>query len=325
MGSRAKAALAVPLFALAGCPGAGAGTGSGKGSNVEITDVAKSPDASVPVGGGDDRPPVEPGSAEDVIGRVFTLGSEPAIPAAFGKLRPWTTRADANKARPSDWGSEWSKSLANEPVTLGTGEPEDDPIPHLDVSFDQAGAAWRLEQAWGKPDLRSSDKSLSCWLAPSAKLKACHSNQLGHDVIELAAYMPLGDALGSSGGRQFSKMASRIGQSKAEIERAFPQHNTVVDEIDPTKNRVEIYFPSTEYMASAHPDRVLLYTDAKDKVHSVAIRFGANDPDLRAALVEQVRSMAEGLSGGSDAPNVTVLEGEPIDVVVVIDRDQKLH
>lgn len=314
-------AIAGALCVLTACPGPGGPNGAGKGSNIEITDVATHADAAVEAKG-DDAPPVQPGSEGDVIGRVFTLGAEPSVPSGFGKLKPFVTRAEGAKLRPTDWGNAWSRTPSSEAVTFSAGDPEgsDDPIGHLDVTLDQAGAAWRLEQAWGAPPLRAYDGSSSCWLSATAKLKACHTKQLGHDVIELGAFVTLDFALGKSGGRHLAALVARIGQAKADVERAFPQHETILDETDPTKNRIEVAFPSTEYMASAHPDRVLLYLDAKDRVHTIAVRFGANDPAQRPALVERVKAVADELASTKDAPSVTVLEGEPLDVVVVLDR-----
>jgi len=316
-----RVAIAGSIFALAACPPAGSPGSNGKGTNVVIADVDRV-DAAVPVVG-DDGPPVQPGSEGDVIGRVFTLGTEPTVPSAFGKLKPWMTRAEAKQLLPADWGGAWSHGMSGEPnVMLGVGEAEgtDDPLEHLDLTFDQAGSAWRLEQAWGKPDLRGYDKSASCWLAPATKLKACHSNHLGHDVVELATYVPLTDALAKSSPRALATLVARIGQAKADVLRAFPHHQIVLDDVDPTKNRIEVTFPATEYMASAHADRVLLYLDAKDRVHSISVRYGANDPDLRPTLVQDVRAATELLASGKDAPSVTVLESEPLDVVVVLDR-----
>ncbi len=316
------ACLAAPLIVLTACPGGAPNSGANGGSNVLITDVAPR-DAAPIVTGGDDGPPVQPGSDGDVIGRVFTLGREPTIPPAFGKLKAWMTRAEASRALPADWSGAFSHGVSGEAgVTVAAGDAEatDDPISHLDITFDQAGAAWRLEQAWGAPDLNAYDKSASCWLATSTKLKACHGKQLGRDVIELATYVSLAEALGKSSPRAFATLIARLGQARADVERAFPQHETIVDPDHPDKNRVEVAFPATEYMASGHADRVLLYLDAKDKVNSIAVRFGANDPALRPTLVKEVRAVADQLSTAKDAPSVTVLESEPIDVVVVLDR-----
>ena len=55
------------------------------------------------------------------------------------------------------------------------------------------------------------------------------------------------------------------------------------------------------------------------------IRFGANDPALRPNLVKEVRAAADAMAATKDGPSVTVLEGEPIDVVVVFDRDGSLN
>ncbi len=143
--------------------------------------------------------PVEPGSEGDVLGRVFVLGTAPSIPSAFGKLRPGMSRSDATKARPADWSGGWSHQLATEPtVTVAAGHPDgsDDPLEALTITFAQAGAAWRLEQAWGAPALRAYHGGTVCWVVTASKLKACVGKDLDHDIVGLATYVPLADALG---------------------------------------------------------------------------------------------------------------------------------
>lgn len=272
--------------------------------------------------------PVEPGGQGDVLGRVFVLGTAPSIASAFGKLRPGMSRADATKARPADWSSAWSHQLSAEPtvtVAAGLADGSDDPIQALTVTFDQAGAPWRLEQAWGPPSLRAYHGGMVCWVVAASRLKACVGKVLDHDVVVLGSYVPLADALGKGGVRSLAGLVKHLGAFGKDVRQAFPQAIVVRDEKAPTQNRLEVDFPTTEYMADVHPDRSQFYTDKDDRIHTISIRFGANDPALRPRLVEQVRAAADQLGGGRDALSITVLEDEPLDVVVVMDRTDPLE
>lgn len=319
----------VPLVMLAwacGPPPATTPTGGGGG--------ARDSGGGVPIGGGDvvrptnDAPPTADTPA-DVLARVFDLGREPSIPGAFGALRPGMTRAEAVKARPREWGEAWEHALAGEPgVTLhaGAAEGTDDPLGLLMVTFDQWDARARLVAAWGTPDATAYNAATACWLAPGARLKACQLEHLDRQAVELGAYQPLADALAPSSPRALGKLIPLHGATLAEVKRAFPRGAEITSPDDPAQHRYEVPFPATEYLAEVHPDRVVFWIDRAGRVGHIYARFGANDPALRPALVDALRAAVAAATGmAADDPSVALLESEPIDVVVVIDRDRDLE
>lgn len=234
----------VSLLLLAACgpkspPDHGGGGGTGTGEPIAAPDAA-------PHG-----PPVEgpaPGSEGDVLGRVFQ-GTEPAVPRAFGSLRPGMSRADAVKARPKEWGLAWELALADEPgVTVGAtvGDQTTDVVESLSVAFEQIATVKRLELAWGPAHATAFNASTVCWLAPSAKLKACYVEAIDRHAIELGAYVPLADAIGTSGRRALGDLVKHLGAAKQDVARAFPDHAELSDENDPALHRLEVRLPPTE-------------------------------------------------------------------------------
>jgi hypothetical protein len=317
MNVRPGALVSLLLFAACGPKtvpeNGGGGGGGGTGTPIDRPDAA-------PAG-----PPVEgpaPGSEGDVLGRIFE-GSEPAVPKVFGGLRPGMTRAEATKARPSAWGNDWELTLPDEPgVTVGATIGESPAVVEsLSVAFEQVAAAKRLELAWGPADATAFNANTVCWLAPSAKLKACYVEAIDRHAIELGAYRPLEDAIGKGGRRALPDLAKHLGATKQDVAKAFPEGVELSDPNDRSLHRIEVKMPPTEYSADTRPDRLLFFLDAKAQVREVAIRFGANDPKLRPALVEAVRAAAKPLTGVA----VTVVEDEPVDVVVLLDREEGLR
>jgi hypothetical protein len=102
--------------------------------------------------------------------------------------------------------------------------------------------------------------------------------------------------------------------------KAYP---LFVENLDPDQRWIDVHFPSTEYAATAGPDRVLFYLDAAENVEEIALRFGGNDPTLRPALTETLRAAAKAVE--KDGLHATVLEDEPLDVVVVLSRQNDLR
>jgi hypothetical protein len=309
-----RPAVLVSLIWLAACgpktppDNGGGGGGTGTGTPIVSADAAPS------------GPPVEgpaPGSEGDVLGRIFQ-GSEPSVPAAFGTLRPGMTKTEAGKARPKTWGQGWELVLAEEPgVTVGA--TVGDTVESLSVAFEQVAAVKRLEIAWGPADARAFNANTVCWLAPSAKLKACYVEAIDRHAIELGAYMPLTEAIGKGGRRALVDLQRHLGAAKKDVMKAFPDGVELTDEDDPTLHRIEVRLPPTEYSADTRPDRLAFFLD-KEKVREISVRFGANDPALRPALIAAVREAAK-----SVAVHVTVVEDEPVDVVVLLDQDEGLR
>jgi hypothetical protein len=279
---------------------------------------AHTPDEAKP------EPGPEPGSPGDVLGRVFDLTArEPQVPKAFGALKPGMTRTEAEKARPKAWGTAWEHALTDEPgvsVHATVGERAKDPVESLAVIFDQRGAIARLELAWGAPAARAWDASAVCWLAPAARLKACYLPAISGHAIELGTYVPLADALGGKGRRQLDQLARHLGAAKADIVRNFPDATELTDDKDPTMHRLEVRLPPTEFNAEVRPDRLTFFLDRKEHVREVAVRYGANDPTLRPDLVKRVRDAAKTVD-----VSVTIVEDEPVDIVVVLDTDEGLR
>lgn len=309
------------LALIGACGGAPVATGGG---NVDPPPPAPAPDAAPARIADTPEPGPEPGSAGDVLGRVFDLSAkEPRIPTAFGALRPGMPRADAEKARPKDWGGAWEHALADEAgVSLHAtvGERAKDPVESLAVIFDQRGAQARLEQAWGAPAARAYDASAVCWLAPAAHLKACYLPAITGHAIELGVYVPLADALGGKGRRELDQLARHLGAAKADIVRAFADATELTDDKDPSMHRLEVRLPTTELNAEVRPDRLTFFLDRKEHVREVAVRYGANDPQLRPELVQRVREAAKNVD-----VSVTIVEDEPVDIVVILDTDEGLR
>lgn len=308
----------VSLIWLAACgpktPPDNGGGGGGTGSTPYVA-----------VDAGPSGPPVEgpaPGSEGDVLGRIFQ-GSEPAIPKMFGSLRPGMARAEATRARPSAWGQAWELTLPEEPgvtVAATIGEAAGGVVESLSVAFEQVAAVKRLEIAWGPADARAFNANTVCWLAPAAKLKACYVEAIDRHAIELGAYMPLADAIGKGGRRALADLQQHLGAAKKDVAKAFPDAAELTDELDPALHRLEVRLPPTEYSADTRPDRLSFFLDDRERVREIAVRFGANDPALRPALIETVRAAAKTL-----AVTVTIVEDEPVDVVVVLDQDEGLR
>jgi hypothetical protein len=269
----------------------------------------------------DDGPPTA-GTAEDVIGRVFDLGSAPSIPTAFGKLRPGMSRAQATHARPSAWGDSWSGPGPESGVTLSASD-DDDPVGHLTVELTQRDAAARLATAWGTPALTAYHGGTVCWLSPTAKLKACHEKDLDHDAIELATYRPLADSLSDQTCSPTAATAL-LGKDKSAVSRAFPHAQELSDPKDATKHRMEVQIPGTEYSADVGGDSIEFFLDDKDKVIAAHLRYGASDPNVRPKLVEAVKEAANAVKGGGDLL-VTVREEDKAEVVVVLDSSPGLQ
>ena len=315
MNARPGALVSLVLLAACGPKTAPDRGGGGPGTGAPIVFADAGPQGPAPEG-------PAPGSDGDVLGRIFQ-GAEPAIPPVFGGLRPGMTRAEATKARPAEWGQAWEHALADEPgVTVGVtvGDRPGDPVESLHVGFEQVAAVKRLELAWGPPDATAFNAHTTCWLAPAAKLKACYVEAIDRHAIELGAYLPLADALATGGRRVLSDLARHLGAAKQDVARAFPDHVEIEDPDDPSLHRLEVRLPPTEYSADTRPDRIAFFLDRAGQVREVAIRFGANDPKLRPALIEQVRAAAQPLT-----VDVTVVEDEPVDVVVLLDRDEGLR
>lgn len=308
----------VSLLLLGGCgpktpPDSGGGGGGGTGTPIVSADAA-------PHGPAVEGP--APGTEGDVLGRIFQ-GTEPVVPSAFGSLRPGMTRAEATKARPSGWGQGWELALPDEPgvtVAATIGEQPADVVESLSVAFEQVAAVKRLELAWGPADATAFNASTVCWLAPSSKLKACYVEAIDRHAIELGAYVPLADAIGKGGRRALGDLVKHLGAAKKDVARAFPDNVELQDDKDASLHRLEVRLPPTEYSADTRPDRLSFFLDGKGVVHEIAIRFGANDPKLRPALIETVRAAA-----GPLTVTVTVVEDEPIDVVVLLDRNEGLR
>ncbi|MCA9674768.1 MAG: hypothetical protein KC464_07005, partial [Myxococcales bacterium] len=249
------------------------------------------------------------------------LGEAPAIPAVFGKLRPWMTRGDAARARPGDWGSKWSYAPAGKvTVTLHAGQPDesDNPIELLSMMLEHPDVVSHLHAAWGAPQVRGYDGVTACWLAPTTKLKACYARSLEQATIDVTTYVTLADAL--AGDRRLDQVAGHIGASRRDLIQTYP---LFVENLDPDHRWIEVHVPATEYAAEANPDRLVFYLDRNEVVDEVALRFGANDPTQRPAMVAALR--AAGAAAERDGLHATILEDEPIDVVVVLSRAQDLR
>jgi hypothetical protein len=233
------------------------------------------------------------------------------------------TRSAAVGARPKTWGEAWELPHPDEPgVTLAAtiGDGANDRIESLSVAFEQVAAQKRLELAWGAADARAFNAATACWLNPPVRLKACYVEAIDRHAIELGSYLPLDEAIGKGGRRALADLVPHLGAAKKDVAKAFPDAVEIRDADDPTRNRLEVRLPPTEYSADTRPDKLSFFLDGKDRVREVALRFGANDPSLRPALIEKLRAAAAPL-----AVAVTIVEDEPVDVVVLLDRDEGLR
>ncbi len=320
---RRAAPFAPALLLAAACGPAtsgGAGTGKGTGVGAVITDAGavSSGPTELPALGPWVAPPA-PGT--DGFDALWPLGAEPSVPPVFGKLRPWMTRGDAARARPAEWKTAWTVKA---PGAIGAvahaGQPDeaDNPLELLSLVIDHADTLSHLHAAWGTPDARGYDGVAVCWMAPSAKLKACFARAMGDPTVDIGGYQPLADAL--AGPRRLATLAAHIGTSRRELIAAYPHF---LENLDPEERWIDVRFPSTEYAAAAGPDRVLFYLDTREQVEEIAVRFGGNDPSLRPALIETVRAAAGAVE--HDGLHATVLVDEPIDVVVVLSRRDDLR
>jgi hypothetical protein len=269
---------------------------------------------------------VEPtaGTKDDILARVFELGTEPSVPKGFGALRPGMTRTAAGKARPKSWGSAWTFAIADEPgVTLRAGRDDgkDDPLFLLSVELVQRDAADRLAEVWGPPALTAYHNNMVCWLARATKLKACHSKDLDHDHVDLVTYLPFADGLAK---RSPSQYVSRLGESKNAIARAFPGSIELDDPDDPTQHRLEVTDSTSELNASVAPDRTVFYLDTKDKVVAIHLWYGANDPAVREQVKTAVDAAVKQVKADGDTL-VQLRDQDPSAVVVVLDRSEKLQ
>jgi hypothetical protein len=297
---------------------------------VTVTDVTPDAGAGQTTEPTDDGPPTA-GTSEDVLGRVFgtsgALGSAPSVPGCFGTLKPGMSRKDAKKARPKVWGDAWSGRVDGETdvtVSAGNEDGSDDPVGRLVVEFKQRDAVARLTTAWGAPSLTSFSKSIVCWLDAKAKLKACHSKDLDHDVMTLVMYTPLMDALGKNAPHTPSFAYPKLGASKADIQKAYPGAVEYDDPNDHSQHRLEVAFPTNEYTADTAPDRTVFYLDKSEKVVAIHLWYGANDPSTRdqvkSALTDAVKQV-----DASDDTLVQIRDEDQGAVVVVLDRTPKLH
>jgi len=291
----------------------------------KVTVTRVTPDAGEATGSGSSEPdnlPPTAGTKEDVLGRVFELGSEPSVPGGFGTLRPGMSRKDAKKARPKGWGDTWHASASGETdvtLTVGLEDDSDDPIQRLTVVLKQHDAVARLSAVWGAPALSAFHKGMVCWLAPKAKLKACHTKDLDHDEIELVTYVPLADALVKGGPRTPAVAAGHLGESKSQIARTFPAAVEFNDPNDPTQHRLEVDYPTNELTADVSPDRTVFYLDKQEKVVAIHLWFGANDPAVRATAKDAIDGAVKQLKS-SDEMLVTLRDQDEAAVVVVLDR-----
>ena len=320
-----RAAGVLPLVVLAASCG-----GPKPPAHVEkVTVTAVTPDAGAEASGSgsDDPGPPTAGTAEDVLGRVFELGTGPSVPTGFGALRPGMSRKDAKKARPKAWGEAWSAPASGEAgVTLSAGldDASDDPVQRLTVSLVQRDAVARLTTAWGAPALTAYTKGMVCWLAAKSKLKACHTKDLDHDQVELVAYVPLADALAKGGPRTPAVASAHLGETKAQVAKAFAGAVELDDPDDHTQHRLEVYYPTSEMTAEVSPDRTVFYLDKAEKVVAIHLWFGANDTAVRTQVEDAVQAAVKQLKAGDDTL-VTVRDEDQAAVVVVLDRTPGLR
>jgi hypothetical protein len=321
-----RAAVLFPVVALA----MGCGEHNPSSTIDKVTVTAATPDAGAgeSTGSGSGTPMIPTaGTQDDVLSRVFDLGTEPSVPGDFGSLRPGMTRKDAKKARPKAWGEAWSAPVASETdVTLQAGLPDasDDPIQRLTVVLEQRDAVARLQLVWGAPALTAFSKSTVCWLAPASKLKACHTKDLERDEIQLTTYTPLVESLASGTVHTPVSAYTRLGKSKAEVMRAFPGAVEYNDPEDPTQHRLEILFPTNEFTADVAPDRSVYYLDKADKVLAIHLWYGSNDPALRAEVIAALDGAVKQVKPDADTL-VAVRDQDPSAVVVVLDRTPGLR
>lgn len=299
----------IPLLAACGSSAVPAPPGPGPAGGTPPPDAA-------PVARGPAPKGPEPGSAGDVLGRVLALGREPAIPPVFAGVRPGASAGDATRA----WKGATELPHPDEPaVTLGLAV-ERDVVEALVIEFEQVGAVARLEEAWGPPAARAFHAGAACWIVPATRLKACYVESIDRHAIELGTYVPLVEALAPASRRDLAELATFVGKPRRDVERAYPDFVELADPENPDRHRLEVRFPSTEYTADVGADRVAFWLDRQGAVAVVAVKYGANDPGLRAELVERVRAAAR------DLPvHVTIVEDEPVDVVVELDREQALR
>ena len=319
----------LPVLALAwGCGE------QGKGGTIEkVTFTKVSPDggagAGSGTGAGSGSEAVEPtaGTQDDILARVFELGTAPSVPKGFGSVKLGMTRKDAAKSKPKGWGETWTHPVDGETdvsLKIGRDDGTDDPIARLTVELKQRDAVARLTAVWGAPALTAYHSNMVCWLATSAKLKACHTKDLDHDEIILVTYVPLSEALAKGSPRTPAAAATRLGQSKKDVMKAFPTAIEINDPEDPSQHRLEVPYLTTELTAEVVRDRVVYYLDKSDKVVAIHLWFSANDPATRAQVKSAVDTAAEAVKS-TDEMMVSVREKDDAAIVVVLDGSEGLR
>lgn len=239
----------------------------------------------------------------------FPLGNAPALPPAFGKLRPWLTTDELRAARPAEWGNlHWREHGKKREGGIRWGytrisDAKYHRVTELTVSFERADTRRRLIEAWGPPFTRRGPDSLhddeACWIALTAKLRACHrhGNFIGgvSDWVTFLALQPLTDALATASSLAPEKLGGYLGKTRPQLEKLFPDQ---LDDklLSKTNPAVVHFFASTEYRMSWLPD-TLLFDFVDGKVVRVVLAFESDDKARARELRDRVTAVAKRAEG----------------------------
>jgi hypothetical protein len=271
--------------------------------------------------------PIEP-DPRGLFTLELQLGTEPAIPPAFGALRPWLRTSEIAAARPKDWGDKhWHKNGEPDKGGIRWGYARISPdkydrITELNVMMKRRDTRRRLIEAWGEPFTHEPSGTYSddvaCWVAKAAKLRACHKHAPfasgGTDQILFLGMQPLDDALAAGMPTAPEKLSSYLGKTRDQIRALFPD---AIEDRFLSKTNPELIHPmlATEYRNSWLPDD-LTFGFLDDKVFRVILAFHCDDKariqELRERLVAPTKR-AEGPAhetrngGGSDFVTIVVV------------------
>lgn len=316
------------LIALAACsgsgsseagPGSATSAGSGSATTSKTTAPAKDPAADLA------SAPIEP-DPDGLFTTHVPLGKEPAIPPAFGALRPWMPRGEVDAARPADWKGKHFREHGDKTrggVRWGyttLAEAKYHRVTELTISLKRRDTRRRLIEAWGAPAMTKDDTA--CWVVKAAKLRACHRHTSFitgvTDEITLSAVQLLDDTLAASSPVAPAKLPALLGKSRKDVQAMFPDAS---EDRTGSKTNPSLVVPlaPSEYRMSWLPDTLEVGFE-QDRATLVVLGFTSNDPARTQELADRVTregKRAEGkghvtkLAGAREVGDVTLVVSTP--------------
>ncbi len=283
---------------------------AGSAGSARSTDLATIPIAPDPDG---------------VFDQLFPLGKAPAIPAAFGGLRPWMPMTEGVAAAPAEWDGKSSRVVGKVRWRYDT-DVKYHRVDELEVWVARDDLRHRLIAAWGSPFTHHPDDGIrderACWPAPASRIRACHARAAAGawatDVVELQALQVLDETLGAASPVAPEKLAGYLGKTRAEIRAAFAD---VIEDTTLSKTNPSLVHPliGSEYRMSWLPDTLEIYF-VEDKVTRVVLAFECEDKARAVELRERVTAAAkraEGpghltqVAGWEEAGTVSIVVAQP--------------